>query len=252
MNMSRLGVVGCVSAWLADIRRTPFKGMAAVLAVALAMCGTRVLALSEPVLVNTSPRQDRRWETVFTNEVPLRWEWDAGAARARLEITGINSAFSTNFTVATSEFLWRAFPSGAPAAEDVYDLTLTFFAAGGTAVKTMTARLAVVEGAFGGTVVNADNDSPAWGRVKGNVVIPYDAAWYEAAGAAETRLVIGKAGVPVQTNMFDRASGFAGWKLIGGGWGYGTFGLSLAFPGTAAERYVELTRLMDGTAINVR
>ncbi|HPK76092.1 MAG TPA: hypothetical protein PLM57_14925, partial [Candidatus Latescibacteria bacterium] len=64
---------------------------AAVLAAAVIMGAKRSPALSDPVFVNTSPSQNRRWEAVFTNTVPLRWEWNTHAA--------------------TSNYLWQAFLS---------------------------------------------------------------------------------------------------------------------------------------------
>ena len=220
-----------------------------MIALAFAASG----AASDPVLVDTARGDDRHWMAVFTNEVSLRWEWNTDASKATLEIAGMNSAVTTNFLSETESFLWRVSDAPAPAAEDVYDVTLTFYADGETVVGAMTSRLAVVEGAFGATVVNADDDSPEWGRVKDNPLILYDAAWYaDATNAVETRLVIEKVAGPVQTNAFDGVSGFAGWKLRNSAWGYGTFGLSLAFPETAVERSVELTRLMDGTAVRLR
>jgi len=210
-------------------------------------------AVSGPVFVDAAYGDDRHWMTVFTNEVSLTWEWNTNASQAKLEVTGMNSAVTTNFLSETASFLWRVSVGQVPAAEDVYDVTLTFYKDGGTVVETMTSRLAVVVGAFGGTVVNAVSNSLAWQRVKENVVIPYDASWFEeATNAVSTKFVIAKVTGPVQTNTFDGVSGFVGWKLRHSGWGYGAFDLSLAFPGAAVERSVELTRLIDGTAVSVR
>jgi hypothetical protein len=237
-------------------RRCGMKNNRTAVYVAAAMIGvvsSARAAVSDPVFVDAAYEDDRHWMTVFTNEVPLTWAWNTNASQAKLEIAGMNSAVTTNFLSETESFLWRVSDAPAPADEDVYDVTLTFYADGETVVGAMTSRLAVVVGAFGETAVNADTDSPAWGRVKGNAVIPYDAAWYaDATNAVNTRLVIEKISGPVQTNAFYGVSGFAGWKLRNSAWGYGTFGLSLAFPGTAVERSVELTRLMDGTAVSVR
>ena len=227
-----------------------------VFAVAAMVMGAELAgAASPPIMVNTSQTYGRHWMTVFTNDVNLVWDWSTNAAKARLDIAGMNGSFTTNFTKAvSSNYLWRAFASDVPAAEDVYDLTLTFYTAGDVLVEALTSRLAVVTGAFGAAAVNADTNSPAWSRVKANVVIPYDAAFAPAATNAVTaQLVIAQEAGRVQTNAFAGASGYTGWKIKNNGWGYGTFDLTLTFPGTAANALTaELMRPLDGTAFGLR
>jgi len=227
-----------------------------VLAAAAMVMGAETAgAASPPIMVNTSPVYGRHWMTVFTNDINLVWDWSTNAAKARLDIAGMNGSFTTNFTKETaSNYLWRAFASGVPAAEDVYNLTLTFYTAGDVLVEAMTSRLAVVTGAFGAASVNADTNSPAWSKVKTNVVIPYDAAFATAATNAVTaQLVIAQENGNVQTNAFADASGYAGWKIKNNGWGYGTFDLTLTFPGTGANALTaELMRPLDGTAFGLR
>jgi hypothetical protein len=227
---------------------------AAVLTAAAVMMGAETSkAFSDPVCVNTSLDQNRRWVAVFTNEVPLRWAWCANAANAKLEIVGMNTVFATNFTGVTSNVLWRAFSANTPSAEDVYDLTLTFYGSGDTVVGALTSRLAVVKGAFGKTAVDPDPNSKTWDKVKENVAVPYDAGWAEAtAGAANSRLVIAKVGGAVQTNALADVGGYYGWKLKNSGWGYGTFNLALTFPGMVGEWDAALTRPMDGTMIRMQ
>jgi len=227
-----------------------------VLAAAAMILGAeRAGAVSPPIMVNTSPAYGRHWMTVFTNDVNLVWDWSTNAAKARLDITGMGGLFTTNFTKAvSSNYLWRAFASDVPAAEDVYNLTLTFYTAGDVLVEALTSRLAVVTGAFGAAAVNADTNSPAWSRVKANVVLPYDAAFAPAATNAVTaQLVIAQEAGKVQTNAFADASGYVGWKIKNNGWGYGTFDLTLTFPGTVATALTaELMRPLDGSAISLR
>lgn len=69
-------------------------------------------AVSLPIRVDTSPNHNRHWTTAFTNEIPLRWEWNAAASSAELKAVGMNGSFATNFTAVTSNYLWRAFTSG--------------------------------------------------------------------------------------------------------------------------------------------
>jgi len=217
------------------------------------LVGSAVAAVSEPVLVDGDLRSVH-WATVLTNAVPLAWEWNAAATRAELEIAGIEGTFVTNFTSITSNYLWRAFATDIPASENAYTLTLTFYTNGNGVAEALTSRLAVVAGAFGAAAVNAVSNSPVWAKVRGNVVIPYDAAFAEAAtNAANAQLVIAKVGGAVQTNALADTVGYVGWKIRNSDWGYGAFDLSLTFPGTAADALTaELERPMDGTMIRMR
>ncbi len=226
---------------------------AAALAAAAAMMGAVTGgAVSEPVCVNTSQEQNRRWTAVFTNEVPLRWAWCTNATSAQLGIVGMNSTFATNFTEVTSNYLWRAFSANTPSAEDVYDLTLTFYGSGNLIVGAQTSRLAVVKGAFRQTSVISTPEGIPWPKLKENAVIPYDAEWAEAtAGATNSFLVIAKTGGVTQTNALETA-GYFGWKVKRSDWGYGTFNLALTFPGAEGEWDGTLARVPDGMMFSVR
>jgi ferric-dicitrate binding protein FerR (iron transport regulator) len=228
--------------------------LAAALSAAAVLTGTSSAeGTSAPIRIDTSPCHNRHWTTVFTNEVPLRWEWPAAAVSAALSITGMGGAFATNFTEAAAGYLWRVFPGSAPAAEDVYELTLTFKDGGGGTVATQGSRLAVVAAAFGQTAVDPGPSDRRWSQVKDNAVIPYDAGWTAAtAGAAATRLAIEKAGGATQENLLPDAAGYFGWKLKNSGWGYGTFALSLTFPATEGEWDAVLTHVPSGTMISLR
>ena len=226
----------------------------AILACAvLTLTGTAAFALdSTPVLVDAAYR-NKHWSTVYTNAVPLTWDWNTNAANATLAVSGMNSAFATNFTAVTSNYLWQVSGTSVPALEDVYDLTLTFYATGGATVGALTSRLAVVTGAFGQTPVNPVANSRSWSQVKNNVVIPYDASWPEAdTNATSAQLVIAKNGGATETNAFDNVAGYTGWKLVRSNWGYGTFDLTLSFPGATNIWTAELTRPMDGTIIKMK
>jgi hypothetical protein len=225
---------------------------AALAAAAVTMGAGWSAASSAPVMVDAD-LHGRRWTTVFTNAVPLSWEWEAGATHARLDIVGMNSAGTVPFAAASSGYLW-AIPGTPAPTEDVYDLTLTFYGAGDAVVGALTSRLAVVSGVFSATIVNAVyGGGPEWTRVKDSAVIPYDAGWTAATdGASEARLVIAKEGGMTRTNALPDAAGYAGWKLKGGDWGYGSFGLSLTFPGTEGGWDAALTRIPEGTMLSVR
>lgn len=222
---------------------------------ALAMAAASVTAVetcSEPVRITTQPTHNRCWASVFTNEVQLTWNWTDGASDAQLVIEGMNSALTTNFNSSGTGFLWRPFTSDTPAAEDVYTLTLTFLADGDAVVGSMTSRLAVVKGAFGAAEVDPVPASGTWGKVTQNVVIPYDAAWTNVSvGASSAWLSVSGGGVS-QTNVLADIDGYFGWKVKRNGWGYGSFALSLSFPGAVDIWNAELFRPLDGTAVSVR
>ena len=227
-------------------------GALCVTAVALGTA-TAVGDTTSPVLVDTSPRLTRRWMTVYTNEVPLAWNWQAGASSVSLSVVGLDGAVSTNFSGVASNMLWRVFSTRLPSTEDVYNLTLTFYTNGTTAVGALTSRLAVVAGAFGAVEVDPGAASKTWGKVTGNVLIPYDAGWTNSTtNAATSRLVIAKPEGATQTNALSDASGYFGWKLRRSNWGYGTFSLSLTFPGTEGEWDAVLVRPLDGTMIRMQ
>lgn len=229
------------------MRMTALAVAAVILAAAAASA-----TLSEPVLVDTT-YGGRHWATVFTRAVPLQWDWPADATHAKLDIAGMNSAFTTNFATVTSNCVWHVFETDSPAAEDVYGLTVTFYSGSATLVETLTARLAVVKGAFGEAAVNAVAASTAWSKIRGNAVIPYDASWSPAATNAVTaRLEIAKEGGASQTNAFADVAGYFGWRIRNSGWGYGNFNLSLTFPGTDVGWTALLTRPADGMLIRVQ
>ena len=229
------------------------RKMTAVMAAAVVLAAAGASAAASGEILVDAALCNRHWTTVFTNEVPLAWNWVTNATGARLDIAGMNGTFTTNFSTDVSNCVWRAFGAGAPPAEDVYRLTLTFYKNTET-VGALTAQLAVVKGAFGAASVNAVSNNPAWSRVRENVVIPYDAAWnpVPATNALSAQLVIAREDGSARTNAFPDAAGFYGWQLRSGGWGYGLFGLSLGFPGTASVWMAELMRPLDGTAFSLR
>lgn len=229
-------------------------GKLALAATAIILTGTAALSLdSAPVLVDAAYR-NKHWMTVYTNTVPLTWDWNTNAANATLAISGMGGTLSTNFATATSNYLWRVSETAVPSAEDVYDLTVTFYAAGGATVGAQTSRLAVVTGSFGQTPVNPVVGSRSWSQVKSNVVIPYDVSWHEAPtnATATTQFVIAKNGGAVETNTYANVAGYSGWKFVHSGWGYGTFDLALSFPGSTNVWTAELTRPMDGTMVRMQ
>jgi len=220
--------------------------------LAAAMTVSSALAVSSDSILVDGTSDAKHWQTVFTNEVPLRWNWAANAVRAELTIAGMTGTITTNFTQTVSNYVWRAFQTDVPSSEDVYDLTLNFFDNGEALVEAWTGRLAVVAGAFNSAAVDAVETSRTWPKVKTTAIIPYDAAWAGASNTVGPQVVIAKAGGAVQTNAFENTSGYYGWKLRNSGWGYGTFNLTLSFASVTNIYEAEVTRSLDGTAISVK
>ena len=128
-------------------------------------------AFSDPILVNTSQSQNRRWEAVCTNAVHLEWTWGENATRAELRIVGMNATFTTNFPIITTSYLWRPLAGNTSLTEDVYHLTLTFYGSKNEVVEALTSRLAVIQGAFGRTRVISTPEGTAWPKFTKNAVI---------------------------------------------------------------------------------
>lgn len=185
------------------------------------------------------------WHTLFTNTVPLTWNWPNGATTARLVISGMNSATQTVVVTAPeSNYTWTAFAAAKPAQEEVYQVALTFFEQSAVS-EAYTTQLAVVSGAFGPTPVKTDPASRAWSLIRADTVIPYAAEWSDAtaAGTAAQLSIVGprKSVAPVLGNAF----GCYGLKLLNSGWGFGTFNLTLSFAGIGATQSATLYRPAD-------
>jgi hypothetical protein len=102
-------------------------------------------AFTDPILVDSDAKSPH-WSTVFTNAVSLQWDWAANVVHAEMGIQGMNSAWTTNFTEVTSNYLWRVSASPVPLSEDVYGLVLTFYGDGEVVVGALTSQVAVVTG----------------------------------------------------------------------------------------------------------
>lgn len=209
---------------------------------------------SSPVIVNCDAMSGR-WMTVFTNKVTLSWDWDQGLTTGvELKVQGMRSAFTTNFTQITSNYVWEVFSGDAPEDDDVFDLVLTLYTNDNQVAEIHTARLAVLTGAFGITVVKPELVTAAWSKITDNAVLPYEPSYAEDAVAATyARIVIDKDDGPTQTNTMSDAAGYLGWKLVNNSWGYGDFNLALTFPDTQADAVTAwLTRPLEGTMIRLR
>ncbi|HNX34818.1 MAG TPA: FecR domain-containing protein [Kiritimatiellia bacterium] len=207
---------------------------------------------SGPVQVDSSPCGDnRRWSTVFTNEVPLRWDWPLSATTAELEIVGMNSVLVTNFTPGTSFYLWRPFAGRVPSEEDIYTLCLTFYKGEMAVAGELTSRLAVLTGAFGKTVVDLRPTGQPAVFTKRSMVIPYDACWdASTANASGCMLAVTTSRKSTQVNRFAETSGYYGYRL--NDFGCGTFEWGLTFPGTEGKWDAKMSWSLGGMIMSVR
>lgn len=209
-------------------------------------------ATTTPILVDCNLRSSH-WATVFTNEVSLQWDWGANVHHVQLDISGMNQSFTTNFMSVTSNYLWQVEVPAEPSSEDVYDLTLSFYGDATHITQAYTSQLAVVIGAFGAIDVKPESNTPVWQRVSGNVVIPFDAFWAEAAattaGSAQLEIT---SDIQSQTKEFPNVAGYYGWKTEHEGWGYGEISLLMTFPGTSGQLMATLVRRARETVILIR
>jgi len=223
-----------------------------------ALCVQQVMALSAPVFVNTSLAHNRHWEAVSTNKVDLSWDWEEGAVSATLDIVGMNSSKTVNFTEETTTYSWLVFANGDPLIEDVFDLVLTFKDTNGATVgEVLNARLASVKDKSDSITVNCSSEETPWPSIRSNVVIPYDSTWdVSTMDATTSQIKIEKQGVEkTEIITLPDASGYFGWKIVGSEWKYGLFDLTLSFAEvdeTAMTWEATLKRPSEGMLFMVR
>ena len=206
-----------------------------------------------PIRVDTLPARNQNWLTVFTNQVTLRWYWPAAASSAELKIVGMRETVAENFAPGVSVYQWQLFEGERPKSEEVYDLTLTFRDQLAEPVEVLTAKVAVLAGAFDAAKVDPGESERLWSRVLNNVVIPYDAAWIpETRGAVSAQIEIAKEGGASQTYSFSDTAGYFGWKLQASGWGFGAFDLALDFPGIEDGWQASLNYVPSTMVIRIR
>jgi len=209
--------------------------------------------MSAPVLVDVSPRHNRRWMTVFAREIPLQWTWPDGAATVTLTLKGLRTSTRVTLERPVSQWVWQAFDREVPDAEDVVEAALTFYGGSAEPLSVWSTRLAVLPGAFGAAPVLGDSAGRLWQRVKNEAVVPYDAEWLEeTAEAPAGTLTVAKSGGWTVTDDVFGVTGYVGLPWRQAGWGYGTFTLSLAFGDPQGEWTAVIHRRADGTLVGIR
>ena len=185
-------------------------------------------AVSNEISVNTSPAQQRRWETVTSAEVNLRWEWEQGASSASLSVAGMYGSFTENFPQGTTGYTLRAFTGESPDREDILRLKLSFFDPDGKVIAAREARLAVLKGAFGGIDVVRTPEGTPWPTLKEFRIIPYDMGWsMETEDVQTPTLEIVRAGTDPVVLEMDHPNGYFDF---GPGYGQGLFDFALSTP----------------------
>ena len=139
---------------------------------ALAACALSALSAfagdtSEAKFVWVNPESCYHWHTATNATMTLPVPFPDGASEATLSVNGsvVASGISSDFVTVTLPA-----PRGG-AAEDVYDLSLSFDKG-----APVSAKLGLVDGcrgtALGTTRVLAPSGTPKWGKTKGVAVIP--------------------------------------------------------------------------------
>lgn len=199
-------------------------------------------AVSVPTRICVSPETCIHWTAVCTNEIPLVWDYPAGAASATLRISGMagKTVLERSFASPDNLYVWTPFAGAVPTEEDVYTLVLDFGAGG-----VQTGQVAVVKGSFGGTSVKLNDTGRLWTQVTTYSVIPYDANWVTNTVGAKTSsfAVAGPSGT--RTTALA-GTGYYGLNLSGSG--VGDFTLTLTYPSSYVWTAL-LTRDPEGTRI---
>jgi len=152
------------------------------------------------------------WSTVPAKTVSLPLAFPAGATKAVLTVQSLVSGVqSVTLPAGTATYDWQAFGGDTPAQDDLCTLALTYYN-GTQALKTETARLAVLRGSFGATRVKSDASARSWQRFKGNAVIPSSLLWSNAGTGDFTFAATSLAG---GTAYQDVASAETGWFAFG-------------------------------------
>lgn len=216
-----------------------------VAAIAAAQIAQNAAASSEsPVLGALYVNQPRFWQTAYTNEIPILWEWGpTNAAKASLAYKAMNASGSNTFSRADGPASF--FLPSATTDEDLYTLVLTYADSNGNALSVLTGRVASVKGvAKSGATTPATIDATsasttlpkvqAWPRVKrpeakcDNAVFAYDAAWVKTNATQTASLIIAKQNDSATlTTVLDGKTGWYGWELVQSAWKYGWFTLTL-------------------------
>lgn len=188
-----------------------------------------------------------RWSTLFTNEVPLRWDWPSGATAGQLVISGLTArVVNQRFTSVTTHYDWSV---GTTTREEVYQLTLTFYDGNDEAMtgQVLRASLAALSPATrviaipGNTLLDT-----SWNRLGATAIIPYRADWVSSTNGNATLLLARQNGTRSVTVTTDSPVGWYGWPLCEG-WGTGWFNLSLGFENITTNLTATCFRPAAGT-----
>ena len=172
---------------------------------------------AEAVLDRMCEGVPRYWQVAFTNEVRVPWAACPSATSATLKTIGKDGESATTILrsgeeLETSHFL--TVPNG----EHVLTLELTYLGAGGTALETVTGRVAFVKSAargasVDGIAVDASTAKP-WNRTErpgvadDRIVLGYDADWID--GESDARIVLAR---QTGDKTFSGMTAEGGWTV---------------------------------------
>lgn len=235
----------------------------AVAMVVAASSAARATDALDTVYVNVP----RYWQTAYTNEIPVCWDWGpANATKALFSYEGMNSSWSNGFIRSAGDA--SVFLPVSSTDENLYTVRLAYMDDSGATLSALTGQVACVHGAIRSGEVSlpvvdvsctATNLSKvqAWPRAlrpgaKGdNVVFSYDTAWVttNAVSSASLAIVKQKDGRNV-TLPLETPGGWIKWQPVKEGWGTGWFSFTLTAGGNqlAASVY----RPVQGLVISLR
>lgn len=182
------------------------KAMLTMMTVSAALlCGAGVY-------VDCAPDVTFHWRTCTAERTAVNWVFPDGARSARLVVTDMEGAATTNVVAASAadSCSWSAPAPAVDADENVYDLTLDFFASTDASGAPLAGKSLVARGIGSVRTVSAsariaETDARAWLRVPSpTCVLPLP------AGAT----ALARDGEPVTT---AEVPGWYGWADVGDG-----------------------------------
>jgi len=163
------------------------KGLGVVFSLAVCVCPLADAAVSSGRDVRNIPEAGLAWQTVNSVPCALPVDYPPGATRAMLTVTDVAGKKTViNVPDGADSVAWSPFAGVAPVEDAVYDLTLAYYkGSSSTALSSVTARLAILKGAFGEPVdVATSADAPAFGVSPRRPVFAVDSQWTAATAAA--------------------------------------------------------------------
>lgn len=197
-----------------------------------------ICQLAGGTTIETQAEPSVPWSTLHSYPAQVRVPYPDGATVAKLTVTALDGT-ETCFEVAspTRVIEWRPFgDAAAPETDDLYTLSLQFYADNQAVGEPLVSRIAVLRDNFVGASVRIE-DSKAWRKTKErSVVVPYATAWV-ADKSAPVTLTASQDG-ETETDSAEVSAGWLGVKPgKDGDWTAGAYTLALAYAGDESPSF---------------